>query len=136
MTCGWRTRSPETAEGNTFRPDFRRIERREVRLFDDELERFEQPVTSFVFLDLCDVDAHRNDVGLDLFGRDAEVDASDVTVDSKWSAAPRHGAAARLHADHSVSVFVMIHSDPIFSRFSDVFLVFVRGSIHCRQGNL
>ena len=114
MTCSRRTWSPESAEDDTFRPDFRRIERREVRFPDDELEGLEQPVTSQVFFYANDVDTHRHHAHLDLVGSDAAVDAADVAVDRERSATPCHGAAARLLADDEVFVFVVTSFYTIF----------------------
>ena len=84
---GW-TRSPETAEDHTFRPDFRRVESGEIRLLDDEFERLEKMMSRLILVNLQDVNPHRNDVGLYLLGRDAKIDASNVAVDGERSATP------------------------------------------------
>ena len=123
MTCSWRTRSPEPAEDHTFRPDFRRIESREIGLLDDEFERLEELMSCLILLNRDDVDAHAFDVGLYLFARDAEVDTSDVAVDGQRSAAPRHDATTRLLAYYNVPVFIVICLDSIFRRLFYLFSV-------------
>ena len=125
MTCCRRTRSPETAEDNPFRPDFRRIERGEIRLLDDQLEGFEESMTRLILLDLDDVNSHRNNRRLDLISRDAEVDASDVAVDGERSATPRHDAATWLLSNDDVFVSIVIRLDPSLSRSFDLLSVFV-----------
>ena len=125
MTCSRRTRAPETAEDDAFRPYFRRIEGGKVRLLDDEFERLEKPVTRLILIDVDDVDSHRHNARLDLIGSDVAVDAADVAVDGERSAAPRHDAAARLLADNDVFVFVMTSFYSIFRRSFCLFFVFI-----------
>ena len=136
MTCIRRTRSPETAEDNSFRPYFRRIECGEVGLLDDKLERLEEPVTRLVFFNVDDVDAHRQNVGPNLVGCNAAVDAADVAVDGEWSSTPGHGAAARLLADDNISVLIMrcFHSN--FRGSLHLFSIMAAAGIWHRESDL
>ena len=88
MTCDRWTRSPEAAEENSFRPHFQHVEFLEIDLLDDKLEGFEELMSCRVFLDVDDVDAHRNDVRSDLIARDAGADAPHVAIDGKRGAGP------------------------------------------------
>ena len=109
MTCDRWMRSPEEAEENFFRPHFRHVESLQVDVL-DEFEGFEECMTSWIFLNVDDVNAHRHDVRLDLIAGDAGADAPH----GERSARPRHRTTAWLLADDDVSVFSMICQDTIF----------------------
>ena len=133
MTCSRRTRPPETAEDDAFRPYFRRIEGGKVRLLDDEFERLEKPVPRQILLDVDDINSHRHDARLNLIGIDAAVDAADVAVHGQRRATPRHDTATRFFPDDNVFVFIIICLDSNFRGSLCLLFIFVAARIHKRK---
>ena len=94
-----------------------------VDLLDDELEGLEELMTGLVLFYLDDVDAHRDDVGPNLVGRDAEVDSTDVAINCEWRSAPRHGATTRSFSNDDVFVSFVTHFYAILRGSIDLLLI-------------